>query len=96
MFDRRASKGQVFHRPYLGCREFAADFSAVQPAMLPEPIADSRDLGYMLLDIIHDHVGGKNFNPHHCGPKCWPKFFRANLDAGRLRVPPLDDLEVRS
>ena len=26
MFNRRAAKGQCFHRPYLGTREFAADF----------------------------------------------------------------------
>ena len=26
MFMRRAEKGQCFHRPYLGCREFAAQF----------------------------------------------------------------------
>lgn len=96
MFERRVSKGQVFHRPYFGCREFAADFSPVPSDALPEPIAESRDLGYMLLDIIHDHNGGKNFNPHHCGAKCLPQFFRANLDAGRLRVPPVDGMEVRS
>ncbi len=29
MFLRRASKGQCYHRPYLGCREFAADFELV-------------------------------------------------------------------
>ena len=27
MFKRRASKGQAFHQPYLGCREFPARFS---------------------------------------------------------------------
>lgn len=26
MFKRRAGRGQCFHRPYLGCREFNADF----------------------------------------------------------------------
>ena len=26
MFLRRAERGQCYHRPYLGCREFAADF----------------------------------------------------------------------
>src|SRR5207244_2957116 len=26
MFQRRVQKGQCFHRPYLGCREFACDF----------------------------------------------------------------------
>lgn len=96
MFERRVSKGQVFHRPYFGCREFAADFSPVPSDALPEPIADSRDLGHMLLDIIHDHDGGRNFNPHYCSSKCKPKFFRANLDAGRLCVPPVDDPEVSS
>ena len=29
MFLRRAEKGQCFHRPYLGCREFAADFAPI-------------------------------------------------------------------
>jgi CRISPR-associated protein Cas5d len=96
MFDRRASKGQVFHRPYLGCREFAADFTPVLSDALPAPIADSRDLGYMLMDVIHDHNGGENFHPHHCGPKCLPKFFHANLEVGRLRVPPVDGPEVQS
>ncbi|MCI5140767.1 MAG: type I-C CRISPR-associated protein Cas5, partial [Candidatus Electrothrix sp. ATG1] len=30
MFERRAKKGQCFHRPYLGCREFPADFSWIE------------------------------------------------------------------
>lgn len=29
-FNRRARAGQCFHRPYLGCREFAADFELVE------------------------------------------------------------------
>src|SRR5205814_1289131 len=29
LFIHRASKGKCFHRPYLGCREFAADFEFV-------------------------------------------------------------------
>ena len=32
MFKRRAAKGQCFHRPYLGCREFAADSAHTSPA----------------------------------------------------------------
>ena len=31
MFERRASKGQCFHQPYLGTREFAASFQLVNP-----------------------------------------------------------------
>ena len=30
MMQRRVEKGQCFHRPYLGCREFAAEFGPVQ------------------------------------------------------------------
>ncbi len=30
MFNRRVAKGQCFHRPYLGCREFACQFAPVQ------------------------------------------------------------------
>ena len=33
MFNRRAYKGQCFHRPYLGTREFAADFALVENLM---------------------------------------------------------------
>lgn len=56
MFMRRAEKGQCFHRPCLGVREFAADFEAVEgipQTTLPE--ADrTRDLGWMLHDIDYD------------------------------------------
>lgn len=98
MFDRRALKGQVFHRPYLGCREFAADFELIphdQPLPTPAPEIDG-DFGLMLLDVVHNQEGGKNFSPHHCGTKCVPAFFRATLDRGRLRVPPLDAIGVMS
>ena len=44
MFNRRAAKGQCFHRPYLGTREFAADFALVEDAMPPSTLpADQRD-----------------------------------------------------
>ena len=32
MFQRRARKGQCFSQPYLGCREFSADFEYVEDA----------------------------------------------------------------
>ncbi len=50
MFERRAKKGQCFHRPYLGCREFPADFSWVD--VVPKSVhTGQRDLGFMLHDI---------------------------------------------
>jgi CRISPR-associated protein Cas5d len=75
MFQRRVEKGQCFHRPYLGCREFAADFAPAPEA--PEVTLDLRgtttDLGQMLLDI--------DYRPE---PPHIPRFFHAELRSGVL------------
>lgn len=85
MFERRAKKGQCFHRPYLGCREFACDFMLVDSATeLTAPISDSRDLGFMLYDMNFDDVN----NPT-------PLFFRAAITDGVVRVPARNSEEVR-
>ena len=46
MFNRRAARGQCFHRPCLGTREFAADFELVEDTMpsayLPSESAQPR------------------------------------------------------
>ncbi|WP_299439100.1 type I-C CRISPR-associated protein Cas5c [uncultured Rhodospira sp.] len=81
MFRRRAAAGQCFHRPYLGTREFAADFEPVDEAT-PAPIPETRDLGWMLLDI------------DHAGPTPTPLFFEAKLENGRMTVPRPDAPEV--
>jgi len=92
MFLRRAERGQCYHRPYLGCREFAADFEVFTNGKpLPEPIPISQDLGWMLYDICHDNSTDKNGN-HFCNDNCRPSFFRANLDNGRMMI---DEKEVR-
>jgi CRISPR-associated protein Cas5d len=54
MFQRRVEKGQCFHRPYLGCREFACDFAPAEGS--ERPVAWGADpeverLGLMLYDI---------------------------------------------
>jgi CRISPR-associated protein Cas5d len=54
-FNRRARKGSCYTRPYLGCREFAADFALIE-AESAVPTVDAsllgkRDLGYILHDI---------------------------------------------
>jgi CRISPR-associated protein Cas5d len=54
MFRRRASKGQCFHQPYLGTREFPAEFELVEgeiPASELPADQRNRDLGWMLYDI---------------------------------------------
>lgn len=95
MFVRRAEKGQCFHRPYLGCREFAADFALIRlDEPLPEPIAESRDLGWMLHDIQHDNRADTN-HVHFCTESCRPTFFRAELKNGVVLVPAADGMEVR-
>jgi CRISPR-associated protein Cas5d len=104
MFLRRAEKGQCFHRPYLGCREFAAHFALIplnEPAPKPEQEDDSlgfgnpRDLGYMLYDIFHDNSQDEG-TKHFCGDKCRPYFFKAKLEEGHLKTWPLNSREVRS
>jgi len=77
MFERRAKKGQCFHRPYLGCREFACYFRLVDlTAELVEPISETRDLGYMLYDL--------NFEQNENIPT--PQFFRAFMNKGVINT----------
>jgi len=84
IFIRRASKGQCFHRPYLGCREFAAEFEFIpQDLSVQEAISESRDLGWMLFDMDFGNVETK------------PRFFRGELRNGCLFVPSWDSPEVR-
>lgn len=93
MFLRRAEKGQCFHRPYLGCREFSAHFKTVlHDEPLPQPIEETRDLGWMLFDMLHN---GQNDNDHvhTCTEGCRPSFFRARMDRGTIRIK---GAEVRS
>lgn len=95
MFLRRAEKGQCFHRPYLGCREFAAEFSLIsRDTPLSDPIPETRDLGWMLHDIEHDSRADKN-HVHFCAEGCRPLFFRAMLENGVLHVPMQNSKEVR-
>jgi CRISPR-associated protein Cas5d len=71
MFRRRVRKGQCFHRPYLGCREFACNFA--EPARNETVLnAWSESLGLMLYDIDFDDGGNR------------PGFFHAEVSRGVL------------
>ncbi len=85
MFKRRASKGQCFHRPYLGCREFDCHFVWHEGDAPPGEYADSgeRDLGIMLHDIDFDH-------------DMTPRFFHAVMRNGVIDVPPFESAKVYS
>jgi CRISPR-associated protein Cas5d len=74
MFSRRVERGQCFHHPYLGCREFVADIR--DPAESPRPAIDvSMDLGLMLWDFHYERGINR------------PIFFSAKLERGVLNVP---------
>lgn len=85
IFNRRARKGQCFHRPCLGTREFAADFKLVDGESPPPDasLIGERDLGWMALDI--DFARDRQ-----------PLFFKAIMRDGVIDVPRLDSAEVRA
>ncbi len=73
---RRLEKGQCYHQPCFGTREFPAHF---RPWTGGEPVTaypdDDRELGYMLYDM--DYSDQRNIRP---------QFFRATLRRGVLDV----------
>ena len=75
-FRRRVASGRCFATPYLGCREFSASFS--EPGPSDTPIDRTENLGLMLLNI--------DYSPDGTG-RGTPRFFRASLQGGVLRVP---------
>lgn len=72
MLKRRIAKGQCYHQPYFGCREFPAHFRAWEAETIPTAYSsETRDLGFMLFDL--DYRDPKNIQP---------MFFRAKLENG--------------
>ena len=68
MFRRRVEKGQRFHQPYFGCREFIAGIEPVEET--PRPISETRDLGLMLWDVLYEEK------------RRTPVFFAARIEMG--------------
>ena len=85
IIKRRIRRGQFYHQPYFGCREFPANFQMCEtiPPCPPE-LEGEKDLGWMLYDM--DYSDPENITP---------KFFRAVLHHGVLEIPPWDSEEVR-
>lgn len=82
---RRIQKGQFYHQPCFGCREFPAQFrlcEALPPC--PEELKGERDLGWMLYDLDYRDP-----------TQIMPRFFRGILRDGVLEVPDWDGEEVR-
>ena len=88
MFERRALAGQCINQPYLGTREFACAFNLVDDLRKAgesgSPIAESRELGWMLYDMNFSHANDPA-----------PRFFNAKMEAGVVRVPAWESGEVR-
>lgn len=81
---RRLEKGQFYHQPCFGVREFPANFCTCHHLPdCPEELQGEKDLGWMLLDM--DYRDRENITP---------KFFRAVLRNGVLEVPSMDSQEV--
>jgi len=55
IFIRRVKKGQCWRRPFLGTREFAAEF--MEPDGKEQPINETVPIGSMLFDIFYDANG---------------------------------------
>jgi CRISPR-associated protein Cas5d len=93
-FRRRAEKGQYFHHPYLGNREFPAFFELLTDfPPCSEELHGVRDLGYLLHDIIYSPSTRGKIVESNQGRRlnAEPRFFRATLRDGVLSVPPLEE-----
>ena len=79
---RRLRKGECFHTPYFGCREFPVRFFLCEEEEIHTAYSDEdeRDLGFMLYDM--DYSNPENIQP---------MFFRAIMKKG---VIDLKDCEV--
>ena len=73
---RRLRKGECYHMPYFGCREFPANFALFDEDEIDTAYpGEVKDLGYMLYDFDYS-------NPDDIQPM----FFRAELKNGVLDV----------
>ena len=73
---RRLRRGECYHMPYFGCREFPANFELFEQENVDTAyVGEEKDLGYMLYDFDYS-------NPEDIQPM----FFRAVLSNGILDV----------
>ncbi len=82
VFTRRARKGQCFHQPALGCREFPAKFALMENDVPESPHRGIHELGWMLHDLDFANAAK-------------PRFFRAVMEDGVIFVPPFSGEEVK-
>lgn len=88
---RRLKRGQQFHQPYLGMREFAADLRLADAESTQKPIPVSLDQGLMLYDFVFPENRGRTRQRGH-GAKARPLYFNAAMNDGVIEVPARDDV----
>ncbi len=101
-FSRRARDGRCFHRPYLGCREFPADFALIESddEMPESQLAETeeRNLGWMLDDMEYvPDPNGPVIDSHQGGHwRVEARFFPATMVNGVIDVEACRRKGVRS
>ena len=90
MLNRRLEKGQNYHTPYLGTREFPARVRLIADGETPPaPISETRSLGLMLYDI--DYIKEVDKDGQEIVTAFSPMYFMAEMRNG---VVDLRDVEV--
>ncbi|MCC6747525.1 MAG: type I-C CRISPR-associated protein Cas5 [Deltaproteobacteria bacterium] len=88
-FTRRLERGQQFHQPYLGCREFAADVRLPDGTERPIPISMAH--GLMLYDFRYPTTPARH-REWEKGKVPRPLYFDARLVDGIVKVPSRADV----
>ncbi|MTI95230.1 MAG: type I-C CRISPR-associated protein Cas5 [Firmicutes bacterium] len=70
---RRLRRGQCYHQPYLGTREFAAKFELLEADIPSSVYSGEQDLGWMLWDLDFEN-------------NMTPIFFRARMKNGIIEL----------
>lgn len=84
IMKRRLSRGQYYHQPCMGCREFPAYFREADDNVgISKELEGEKDLGFMLYDMDYS-------NPTDIRPL----FFRAKMIDGVIQIPKIDSEEV--
>ena len=77
---RRLRRGECYHTPYFGCREFPANFCLCEDDKIETAYSGEKDLGFMLYDMDFSDLDNIQ-----------PMFFRALMKDGVIN---LRDCEV--
>ena len=77
---RRLRRGECYHTPYFGCREFPANFCLCEDEKIETAYSGEKDLGFMLYDMDFSDLDNIQ-----------PMFFRALMKDGVIN---LRDCEV--